>query len=120
MVCNKINGLLLGQYILKHSSKRLSNLELQKYLYLINYKLNIITEDFKEKTKLGPILSDVYIEYRNYGANSIDIPINVVNLYEYLDKDIVRLVDEIINECDKQNYYYLVEKVFKLCGKIDN
>lgn len=120
MVCNKINGLLLAQYILKYSSKRLSNLELQKYLYLINYKLNIITEDFKEKTKLGPILSDVYIEYRNYGANSIEIPINAVNPYEYLDKDVVILVDEIINECDKQNYYSLVEKVFKLCGKIDN
>ncbi len=69
----------LANYILKNSSKRLSNLELQKYLYLIEieyikkFDKHLIDDDFIAWV-YGPVSEDVYWKFRDYGANSITIP----------------------------------------------
>ena len=74
-----VNALELAKYILKESSKDLSNLELQKTLYFTEldyikeFGKSLISNDF-EAWQYGPVVRDVYCEYRNYGANSIDKP----------------------------------------------
>ena len=88
-----MKGLDLAKYILQNSSERLSNLELQKTMYFAEldyYKStgrHLLDGDFKA-WQYGPVVPDVYWEYRNYGASFIDRP-----------KETISVSDE-----DKKNY----------------
>lgn len=74
-----VSALDLAKYILKRSNKELSNLELQKTLYFTEldyikkFNEHLIEDEF-EAWRYGPVSREVYCEYRNYGANSIDKP----------------------------------------------
>ncbi|MDE5592193.1 MAG: DUF4065 domain-containing protein [Helicobacter sp.] len=115
-----VSALELAKYILKESSKDLSNLELQKTLYFteIDYikKFNkhLISDDF-EAWQYGPVAREVYVEYRNYGANSIDRP-EKETLSEKLTKEELEIINQAIEKCNKESYWNLVEKSHKKDG----
>lgn len=70
----------LANWILYLSEKRLSHLELQKILFLIDHQYknefnkSIFVDTYIIKGTLGPIYDDVYYRYKNYGSNNIDLP----------------------------------------------
>ncbi|EAH9416255.1 Panacea domain-containing protein [Campylobacter lari] len=114
-----VNALDLAKYILYKSDKDLSNLELQKTLYFTEldyikkFDKHLINDDF-EAWKYGPVARDVYCEYRNYGANSIDKPNDEIQLN--LDNDELEIINDSIKKCNKQSYWILVEKSHKKGG----
>ncbi|EPB2574095.1 Panacea domain-containing protein [Campylobacter jejuni] len=115
-----VSALDLAKYILKRSNKELSNLELQKTLYFTEldyikkFNEHLIEDEF-EAWRYGPVSREVYCEYRNYGANSIDKP-EQENLSSILDKDELDVIDNAIKECNKETYWNLVEKSHKKGG----
>ncbi|MDE7174279.1 MAG: DUF4065 domain-containing protein [Helicobacter sp.] len=88
-----MKGLDLAKYILQNSSERLSNLELQKTMYFaeLDYyktkKKHLLDGDF-EAWQYGPVVPDVYWEYRNYGASFIDRPKETISVSDE-DKKII-------------------------------
>ncbi|EGK8008461.1 DUF4065 domain-containing protein [Campylobacter lari] len=114
-----VNALDLAKYILYKSDKDLSNLELQKTLYFTEldyikkFDKHLINDDF-EAWKYGPVARDVYCEYRNYGANSIDKPNEEIQLN--LDNDELDTINDSIKKCNKQSYWILVEKSHRKGG----
>lgn len=106
-------ALEVAKFILQESEKGLSNLELQKTLYFVEldyqrkYKESLISDDF-EAWKYGPVSREVYNEYRNYGASSIDKPEQEIVLN--LDEDKISLIKNTIEACNKQSYWNLVDK----------
>ncbi|EAK9869580.1 DUF4065 domain-containing protein [Campylobacter lari] len=114
-----VNALDLAKYILYKSDKDLSNLELQKTLYFTEldyikkFDKHLISDDF-EAWKYGPVARDVYCEYRNYGANSIDKPNDEIQLN--LDNEELEIIDNSIQKCNKQSYWILVEKSHRKDG----
>ncbi|EFC31810.1 hypothetical protein C414_000470009 [Campylobacter jejuni subsp. jejuni 414] len=115
-----VSALDLAKYILKKSNKELSNLELQKTLYFTEldyikkFNKHLIKDEF-EAWKYGPVSREVYCEYRNYGANSIDKP-EQENLSGILDKDELDVIDTAINNCNQETYWDLVERSHKKGG----
>ena len=109
-----VNALELAKYILKESSKDLSNLELQKTLYFTEldyikeFGKSLISNDF-EAWQYGPVVRDVYCEYRNYGANSIDKPEKETLSKELTEKEL-KIINQSIEKCNKESYWNLVEK----------
>lgn len=117
-----MKALDLAKYILKNSGKDYSNLELQKILYFVNLAYVrdtgkfLIDEDF-EAWKFGAVISDVYLEYKNYGASSIALPPDDIKLN--ISSGEKEIVDNAIKECGKQSYWQLVEKSHKKGGAWD-
>lgn len=113
----------LAKYILRHSSKDLSNLELQKTLYFTEldyikeFDKHLISDDF-EAWQYGPVAREVYCEYRNYGANSIDKP-EKETLSQKLKKNELKVINQSIEKCNKESYWNLVEKSHKKNGAWD-
>ncbi len=109
-----IDGIKLAKYILQKSKKRLSNLELQKYLYITEvnfikeFDITLIKDNF-EAWQLGPVIIEVYLEYRNYGANSIDIPTSKIDLE--LEEKYINNINSSIEYCDKFIYWDLVAMI---------
>lgn len=74
------NALMIADYIIKKALELghpVSNIELQKYLYYLNAKFLVTTDaplflEAIEKWKFGPVIPDVYHEYKSYGAKEID------------------------------------------------
>lgn len=74
------NVMLIADYIIKRAqelSHPLTNIELQKYLYYLNAKFLVVTDNPLflepiEKWKFGPVIPEVYHEYKFYGAKEID------------------------------------------------
>lgn len=114
------NALELAEYILKKSSKDLSNLELQKTLYFTEldyikeFNKTLISDNF-EAWQYGPVVRDVYCEYRNYGANSIDKPEKETLSKELTEKEL-EIINQSIEKCNKESYWNLVEKSHKKGG----
>lgn len=112
-----VSALELSKYILKESSKDLSNLELQKTLYFTEldyikeFGEHLISDDF-EAWQYGPVVREVYCEYRNYGANSIDRP-EKETLSKKLKEKELGIINKSIEKCNKESYWNLVEKSCK-------
>ena len=110
-------ALNIAKYILKHSSKGLSNLELQKILYFAElnyireYEDFLIEDDF-EAWQYGPVLRKVYNEYKNYGADSIDRPQEQITL----DEKIKKVLDKTMKEYADKSYWDLVDESHKIGG----
>ncbi len=115
-----VNALELAKYILKHSNKELSNLELQKTLYFTEldyikkFDKHLVSDDF-EAWRYGPVAREVYYEYRNYGANSIDKP-KEETLSQNLRKDELETINCSIEKCSKKSYWDLVKESHKEDG----
>ncbi len=115
-----VNALELAQYILKHSNKELSNLELQKTLYFTEldyikkFDKHLVSDDF-EAWRYGPVAREVYYEYRNYGANPIDKP-KEETLSQNLRKDELETINHSIEKCNEKSYWDLVKESHKEDG----
>ncbi|MFP6060609.1 Panacea domain-containing protein [Helicobacter pylori] len=115
-----VNTLELAKYILKHSNKELSNLELQKTLYFTEldyikkFDKHLVSDDF-EAWKYGPVAREVYYKYRNYGANPIDKP-KEETLLQNLRKDELENINHSIEKCNEKSYWDLVKESHKENG----
>lgn len=77
---NPYNALEVANYVVWRagiSDKEITNLKLQKILYYLHsyYLLKHnkpLFKDVIEKWKLGPVVPNVYQEYKNFGAKRID------------------------------------------------
>ena len=105
-----MKGLDLAKYILQNSSKDLSNLKLQKTMYFAEldyYKStgrHLLDGDF-EAWQYGPVVPDVYWEYRNYGASFIDRPKETISVSDE-DK---KILDASIRRSNSKESWKLVE-----------
>lgn len=90
-------ALFVANYIIEYSNKKgysINNLRLQKLLYFINARSlvetgNPIFKESMQKWKYGPVVPEVYHEYKQYGA------------FEILDSNIVKeKVDLIFGESE--------------------
>ena len=101
------SAIKVSRYIIKYSNENnliISNLKLQKLLYFIQshflvQKNEICFTDEIKTSDLGPIVQNVYDEYKHFGAGNI--PFIFVS-YE-ISKDDIReddrkLIDEVIDE----------------------
>lgn len=100
----------LAQYIINHTNKGVSNLELQKIMYFVvlkHYKDTgeyLLDKDF-EAWQFGAIVYDVYLFYRDYGANSID----KTNENIEIDNSIKQRVDFVLSKLSNYTYWDLVD-----------
>lgn len=101
------SAIKVSQYIIKYSNENnlnISNLKLQKLLYFIQshfliQKNEICFTDEIKACDLGPIVQDVYDEYKHFGAGNIPF---VFVSYE-ISKDSIKendrkLIEEVIDE----------------------
>lgn len=106
-----MKALELADYIINTSPKDLSNLELQKTMYFVELDYckqtgkSLIDEDF-EAWDYGPVVPEVYREFRDYGAESIDRT-NKMSISEEIQKDIV---DSSIKRCSQKRPWELVSE----------
>lgn len=109
----------VAKYILRNSSKCLSNLELQKTLYFAELDFQkecgkrLIEDDF-EAWQYGPVSREVYYEYRGYGASSITRPEDEINLG--LDNKEKEVLNKSILNSNNKTYWELVEASHKEGG----
>lgn len=105
----------LAEYILQRATREngLSNLELHCYLILIilGYKIefeeslldNNPINEISEFGKLGLIVPNIYWKYRNYGANTINVPDRIIKVNDKHKE----FIDKTINDLDKRSYWDL-------------
>lgn len=119
---NKYNVLDIARYVINYCNNKnehISNLKLQKILYFIQagFYMNKGEECFVddiEAWKYGPVIPEVYHEFKKYGSN------NIPYINEYLDfSDGLfnfknkKYNDNFIDEYDKDLINYLVDECNK-------
>ena len=121
----KIKAIDLAKYIINTSPRRMSNLELQKTMYFVeldyrkrNNEQRLIRDKFKA-WQYGPVVPEVYEEYRKYGSDLIDR--TGENIVLGIDTNVI---DRSINRCSNRKSWELVEESHRSDGawqkKIDN
>jgi uncharacterized phage-associated protein len=86
------SALTIANYVIYFAKERqleINNLKLQKILYFIQSRFLVeeghsIFEDCIEKWKLGPVIPEVYHEFKGYGRSQIDEPTSYIE-YKELD-----------------------------------
>ncbi|HGC7974266.1 TPA: Panacea domain-containing protein, partial [Streptococcus pyogenes] len=95
---------------IEYSNKKgykINNLKLQKLLYFVNVR-NILEngaplfEESMEKWKYGPVVPDVYHEYKRFGAFSISTDEMIMEYVEFSVSPFGELSDLEITEYDSQ------------------
>jgi uncharacterized phage-associated protein len=94
----------------------LTNLKLQKLLFYtqvfaIKRTGNVLFDDAIEAWDYGPVVPDVYREYKSYGRNVLDI-LNPNLLFEPTDKKII--IDEVIKDKGRFTGITLMEMTHQL------
>lgn len=94
----------------------LTNLKLQKLLFYtqvfaIKRTGNVLFDDAIEAWDYGPVVPDVYREYKSYGRNVLDI-LNPNLLFEPADKKII--IDEVIKDKGRFTGITLMEMTHQL------
>mgnify|MGYP000856125448 CR=1 FL=1 len=105
-----------------HSNKPLTHLKLQKILYYVtteflkkNPEINSIYPEKVEKWQFGPVISDVYNEFKTYGGKPITSPTSEIIFsedgldFEIKDFDISAFEDS--NECLVRIAKQVIEKL---------
>lgn len=101
---------LICDFILSKSDRRLSQMELNVYVFLINlsfckkYGLHILKEEFVYYSLLSWYLPYIKEKYKYYGANSIDRP----NYIVVLPDDLSTFILDKIKELDTIPYWDLI------------
>lgn len=95
------------------SGKNISNLKLQKVLYYIQgfHLVLFSTEAFPEPIKawkLGPVVEDVYHQYKRFGKGEIVID-NLENLSNNFEKSFYSFVKNIVEVSSQFSPYELVD-----------
>ena len=107
----------LAKYIINTSPSDLSNLMLQKTMYFVeldyrkhNNGQRLIKEEF-EAWQYGPVVRDVYEEYRDYGSRYIERTDEV-----QISGDIKNIIDLSIDRCSDKSAWELVEESHRSDG----
>lgn len=107
----------LAKYIINTSPRRMSNLELQKTMYFaeLDYRKRtgqqLIKEDF-EAWQYGPVVPDVYNDYRDYGSRNIERT-GESGVLDGVNTDII---DSSIDRCAYKKAWELVEESHRING----
>ncbi|MGT2888559.1 DUF4065 domain-containing protein [Streptococcus didelphis] len=89
-----MHALFVANYIIEYSNKKgydINNLKLQKLLYFVNVR-NILEngrplfEESMEKWQYGPVVPNVYHEYKRFGAFSITTDKMIREYIEFTSK----------------------------------
>lgn len=107
-----IMALFVANYIIEHSNKMeypINNLKLQKLLYFINARSlvetgNPIFEEKMKKWKYGPVVPNVYHEYKQYGAFNIANQ-DILETFFRFDNDTVEILEysaDLLSDEEKQ------------------
>lgn len=114
----KIKAIDLAKYIINTSPRRMSNLELQKTMYFVelDYRKRtggqrLIKDDF-EAWQYGPVVRDVYEEYRHYGPDLIERTKENIALND-IDID---TIDMTVDRCSDKRSWELVEESHRSDG----
>ncbi len=90
-----------------NDDKPISNLQLQKILYFIQYSFieqhrqQLFEEDF-EAWQFGPVVPKIYHEFKRYGSMPITKDYDISNLFQD-DDDNRNFIDNIINNLREFN-----------------
>ncbi|PAF50429.1 type II toxin-antitoxin system antitoxin SocA domain-containing protein [Helicobacter sp. 13S00477-4] len=112
-----MEALRVARYIINKCielEKPISNLPLQKIIYFVHIGFlkktgkQLITDKDFEAWQWGPVIRDVYHEYRIFGSNALSIPEEDSNLD--LDKSEKEIVDKIIDESTELPPWELVKR----------
>ena len=107
----------LAKYIINTSYRGLSNLELQKTIYFVelDYRKRtgqrLIDNDFKA-WRYGPVVPDVYEEYRHYGSRYIE-EADMPDIPHGID---TKVIDMTVNRCSDRKSWELVEESHRSDG----
>lgn len=115
-----IAALDLAKYIVSkctNENKPISNLQLQKILYYIQYESlkqtsECVFYDEIEAWQFGPVVPNIYYYFCNFGA----MPINIkFDNYKDIVKDInnIEIVDNIVTMRREQNPWEMVKETHK-------
>lgn len=131
---NEYNVLDIARYVINYcnnNNKHISNLKLQKILYFIQagFYMNKGSECFEEEIeawKYGPVIPEVYHEFKQYGSTSIPYISEYLDFSEGIfnckkvtyDDDIIDdsdkvLINQLIDECNKYTASQLVDITHK-------
>ena len=110
------SALEVARYIIHHEAQQgrtVSNLRLQKLLYFVQVQFVVNGHDaspcFNEKMEawgFGPVVREVYYEYRYYGGAMIPPDRNFSTAITPRDQS---MIDEILDECAKYSTSALVD-----------
>lgn len=115
-----IKALELSKYIVSKctiENKPISNLQLQKILYYIQYEFlketgEVLFSDDIEAWKFGPVIPNVYYYFCNFGAMPITIKFEK---YNDINKFVKRfdLIDSVIEERRQQDPWDMIKETHK-------
>ena len=98
-------ALSIAKYIVKRcndTKRAISNLKLQKLLYFVQAEFLVSKKKpcFKEHIEawnFGPVVPDVYYEYKGYG--SANIPYMRKERFDEIAEADKKLINEVVDEC---------------------
>ena len=108
------NALMIAKYIICHcreTGRPVSNLKLQKLLYFVQAEFLVSTGypcffNRIEAWELGPVVPDVYHEYKAYGSGVIILTLNCEVDIPQKDQ---KIIDRIVDLCNQFTASSLVE-----------
>lgn len=110
------SALLIARLIIDYCNEKkmiISNLKLQKILYfvqadfLVNKETPCFFEDI-EAWNFGPVIPEVYFEYKIYGSSNIPYR-NSIAVYRDIQKDDQDRIFKMVQKCAKYSISTLVE-----------
>lgn len=110
------NALSVARYIINkcnENNKSISNLKLQKILYFVQAEFLVEKGEacFSEKIQawnFGPVVPEVYQQYKVYGAANIPSRKRLVESVVFSEGD-RKIIDDMVKECSKYSASELVE-----------
>jgi uncharacterized phage-associated protein len=97
----------------------ITNLQLQKILYFLQLRFYgeknaPLFDDDIEKWKLGPVVPNVYHDYKIFGSNPITLVLKESNPFgEKISSEHEEIINEIIDKLLKEDGFNLVERTHK-------
>lgn len=119
----------VAKYIIEHKNADVSNLKLQKILfyaqmeYIQKYNSNLF-DDKIEAWRHGPVIRDVYREFKKYMSSPIESDSAEIQNVSYgsllRDEKALRVINDIIVKTKCINAWLLVEKTHETSAWKDN
>lgn len=120
------DAMTIANYIIKYSNEKgyiVDNLRLQKLLYFLQcYSLSqkdaLIFKDSIKKWPYGPVIAEVYDNFKSYGPNPISSPekeyVQIVNDGNNYSVEIKKYNESSITELEKITINIVIENLQKL------
>ena len=109
------DAITIAEYLIGYSTSQgtpVSNLRLQKVLYFVQAEFMVSKgepcfRDTIEAWDLGPVVPNVYREYKIFGASSIPVVANNGDIR--ICADDISIINDIVDGCNKYSTSTLVE-----------